>query len=78
MRVVETDELCKRGCAYCADSDRKQTRGRGLRIHCPYEFCIYNELDRMVDYERYCDRLDRTYGREFMRLLEVIAPKDCS
>ena len=52
MRKLSKDEVKKRGCEYCMDSNKFKTLG--YQRSCKYDACPYHELD---DYDTYDDYL---------------------
>ena len=54
MRLLHNEERMKRGCIHCADVIPPHHQAPYSKLRkCPYDECIYHELDGYESYQQY-------------------------
>lgn len=68
MRILEKEEVAKRGCVYCTNSKKARTVVRTEKWNygtykraCKYDECPYHELDKHETYSKYLDSDDSKF-----------------
>ena len=84
LRGIKKGELKARGCAYCADVQKRgslknweyqeyERQKISLALHrCPHEECPYKELEHLTNYEAYCRRIEREENGGVMQLIRAL------